>query len=69
MKNEIFVDNLKKARADVKMSQREVADKLKISHGTIASYEVGRTKPDTTTLIKIAKLYNVSVDWLLGIDK
>ena len=54
------------SRNDTGFTQREVAEELKISKSTIASYETGRTQPDIEMLGILADFYNVSVDWLLG---
>ena len=63
---ESFPSKLKKARESTGFSQREVATELKIPHGTLANYEVGRTQPDIETLGILADFYGVSVDWLIG---
>ena len=59
-------DTLKKLRGEKRLSQAELAEILKISQQTIASWEVGRTEPDNEMLVKIAKYFDVSVDYLLG---
>ena len=44
-----------------------VADKLELSsHGVYANWEYGRNEPNVATLVSIAKLYNVSIDELVG---
>lgn len=48
------------------MTQSDVAKKLGVAKTTYASYEQGRRDPDLATLRKIASLFNVSVDYLLG---
>lgn len=63
---ETFPQKLAQARADAGYTQRQVAEIMKISKSTIASYEVGRTQPDIETLGKLADFYAVSVDWLIG---
>lgn len=63
---ESFAQKLAQARKDAGYSQRQVAEILKLSKSTIASYEVGRTQPDIETLGKLADFYVVSVDWLIG---
>lgn len=63
---ETFAKKLVKARKDTGLSQREVAKELKISHSTLASYEIGRTEPDIETLGRLADFYNISLDWLVG---
>lgn len=63
---ETFAQKLAQARKDAGYSQRQMADFMKISKSTIASYETGRTQPDIETLGKLADFYEVSADWLIG---
>lgn len=58
-------ENLKKTRIDKGMSQKEVADILKIDRSTYAKYESGTSEPNCTTLIEFANFFEVSLDWLL----
>ncbi|MCM1101303.1 MAG: helix-turn-helix domain-containing protein [Clostridium sp.] len=53
-------------RAERGIYQKELADHLKVSIGTISNYEQGIHSPDFETLCKLADYYNVSVDYLLG---
>ncbi len=57
---------LKKAREQKNLNQIEVAKKLGISNGTLSGYERDYRDPDTETLFKLADIYDVSVDYLLG---
>lgn len=59
--------NLKDLRKENGYSQKQIAEKLCISQQTYSDYENGKTEPTPDTLIKIGKIYNVSVDYLLGI--
>lgn len=63
---ETFAQKLIQARKDAGYSQRQIAEFMKISKSTIASYEKGRTQPDIETLGKLADFYEVSTDWLIG---
>lgn len=47
-------------------TQEEIASLLGISRSTYAAYETGRNEPDITTLIKLATLYKISLDYLVG---
>ena len=60
---------LKNARKEKRMSQQEVADYLGISRENISQYEAQGVTPTVETLMKLAALYNVSADHLLGIEK
>ena len=61
---------LKFYRHECGLTQQQVADRLKIERSTYTYYETGKTKPDINTLIKIAKVYNISYTKLLeGIEE
>ena len=47
-------------------SMSEVADALNIAKSTYASYEYGKREPNIEMLTKIANLFNVTTDYLLG---
>ena len=57
--------NLEKIRKSRNLSQQEVANILKISHGSYCNYEKGKRQPDIVTLVKLAELFNVSLDVLV----
>lgn len=48
------------------MTQAQVAKKLGVATTTYASYEQGKREPDNNTLTKLAGLFNVTTDYLLG---
>lgn len=56
---------LKYYRHECGLTQQQVADRLKIERSTYTYYETGKTKPDINTLIKIAKVYDISYTLLL----
>lgn len=70
IKNEnckIIIDiNLKKLRKERNMSQETLARKLHIKRQTVSSYETGRSIPDVFILIKIADIFDISIDELVG---
>lgn len=59
-------NRLKKLRLQKKLTQEELAEKLGITRGTYAHYEINKRQPDYETLQKLADFFNVSVDYLLG---
>lgn len=67
MYKEVFKHRIIHARNECNLSQREVAEKLKISKSTIASYETGRTEPDIETFAKLAVLYCHTLDYFVGL--
>ncbi|MHC0552103.1 helix-turn-helix domain-containing protein [Salinicoccus sp. CNSTN-B1] len=50
-------------------TKAESARRLSIATSTYSSYEYGHRKPDSEMLVKIAKLHDVSTDYLLGNDR
>ncbi|MBU8728234.1 helix-turn-helix domain-containing protein [Bacillus pumilus] len=48
-----------------KLTQKALADKLKIPHQNLSNYERGFRNPDYEILIKIAKFFEVTTDYLL----
>lgn len=62
----ILGKRLKQARNNKRIKQIDAAKELGISNGTLSGYERNYRDPDTDILNKMASLYEVSVDWLLG---
>jgi transcriptional regulator with XRE-family HTH domain len=54
-------------REDKDLTQREIAAVLGCSQRVYSNYERGDIDIPTEVLIKLSKLHNVSVDYLLGI--
>ncbi|HBL41055.1 MAG TPA: hypothetical protein DDY98_05595 [Ruminococcaceae bacterium] len=63
-----FKDNLKAFRAACGFSQEDVAKVLGIDRSAYSYYESGKTEPSIQKLIKIARMYQVSTDTLVGND-
>ena len=62
----ILATRIEKLRKEKKMTQKEVAEKLNISRSAYSQYEIGKKEPRIYTLIAIADLYKVSIDYLVG---
>lgn len=60
------MNNMKKIRESLQLTQVKVANDLKLSRQVYNFYENGKRNPDMQTLIKIADYYGVSIDYLLG---
>ncbi len=61
-----MVKNLRLLREEKGISQQKLAEMLSISQQAIFKYEKTINEPDISTLIKIAEIFNVSVDYLVG---
>ena len=64
-----FKDIIKKLREDNKLSFAELAVKFDKTESAIRAWELGRTKPDADTLIKLSAFFNCTVDYLLGLSE
>lgn len=62
-------DKLKELRKEKNLTQQQVADRVNVSKAVISSYELSNRSPSYQTLVKIANLYKVSADYLLGMDE
>ena len=63
-----FAKNLRKFRKDKGYSQQKLAKILGYGYTAIANYESGRNQPSIPDLKKIASIFNVSMDYLLGVN-
>lgn len=61
-----MVKNLRLLREKEGLSQQKLADILNISQQAIFKYEKTSNEPDIETLIKLADIFNVTVDYLIG---
>lgn len=55
-------------RKDAGMTQDELADLLKISKHSISAYERDKNEPPDTIKIAIARYFNVTIDYLVGLS-
>lgn len=67
-RNVVFMRRLKQLRREADITQPELADKLGVSKGAIGHWEAGTREPDLWMISRIAKLFKVSVDYLLGVS-
>lgn len=71
MKDGVRVDNyyprLRDLREDHDMSQQQVAEYLGMKQPQYNRYERGLRDIPTDVLIKLAKLYNTTTDYILGL--
>lgn len=64
----IVAKNLSELRKDAKLTQLELAEKLNYSDKAVSKWESGASLPDVTVLYEVAKLFGVTVDYLLSED-
>lgn len=66
----VLAQRLRAARSAINpaISQRDVAKRMNLSPSAVNLWESGKTEPSATDLAELAKWFNVSTDWLLGVD-
>lgn len=65
MKNNLFGKNLKNLRLSEGLSQRALGERVGVCNQTVSFWESGSREPDLDMLVKLAEVFNVSVDLLL----
>ncbi len=63
-----FGKKLKKLRTEAGLTQAELAKKMNITKAVVSYYELQERIPSPEVLIKLANIFHVSSDYLLGID-
>lgn len=63
-----FKDRLKMLRKERRLTQVKLGEMLNYGYTAIANYESGRNQPSIPDLKKIASIFNVSMDYLLGVN-
>jgi transcriptional regulator with XRE-family HTH domain len=66
LNKELFIKRIVSSRENLNLTQIEVGQRIGINNKTLSGYERGVSEPDLQTLVQIANLYQVSIDWLLG---
>lgn len=63
-----FGNRLKTLKIKKKLTQQQLADLLGLTKSVISAYENGLRYPAYDVLIKIARIFKVSTDFLLGVE-
>lgn len=63
-----FGERLKHLRLSKNLKQSELAELLGLTKSVISAYEIGLRMPSYDVLIKISRIFNVSTDYLLGVE-
>ncbi len=64
----MFAEVLKELRTNSRINQSELADIVGVSKQCVSNWENGYIQPSIDTLVKIAKYFSVSTDYLLGLN-
>ncbi len=64
-----FGNRLRTLRLKANMTQGQLAKRLNLTKSVISAYETDLRLPSYDVLIGISKIYNVSTDFLLGLER
>ncbi len=65
---EILTKRLKQIRTEKGMTQKDFAQEMGITPVTLSAYENNLKKPSLDLILKVAKKYEISLDWLCGLS-
>ena len=65
--NSMISVRLKELREDLHLRQDQVAKLMRVNKNAISTYENGTREPSLGMLVRLARLYRVSTDYLLGV--
>lgn len=64
-----LAERLRTIRLEHRLTQHELAEVLDMDRTTYTYYETGKTSPSCANIIKLARIYNVTVGYLLGVEE
>lgn len=62
-----YYPRLRDLREDMDLTQDQLVEILKMHKTTYTNYEQGKREPPFELIIKLAKFYNVSIDYIAGL--
>ncbi len=65
----VIAKRIKEIRLEEKLSQAKFGELLFVSQDTVSLWEQGKSIPTTELIVAIAKKFNVSADYILGLDE
>ncbi len=63
-----FGKRVKELRENAGLTQQQLAERIWVSKSAISNYELYERNPSPEILIKLARVFHVSTDYLLGVD-
>ena len=64
----IIAAKISQRRKELGLTQKELAEKLNISDKTLSRWETGKQIPDSLTIPEIAKVLDISINEIYGVD-
>ena len=65
----VICDRIRALREKTGMSARKFAEEMGMKYTTYYGYETGSREPGSDSIVALAKYYNVTTDYILGIEK
>ncbi len=66
--NEFFCERLKDLRNEKGLGQIALAEKLGVGKSVISLWELGKCEPKLSSLVAMAKFFDVTIDYLAGLE-
>ncbi len=63
-----YVERIKELRISKGLSQMQLAQATGISQSAIAKWELGKTEPTASAIIALAKFFDETSDYILGLE-
>lgn len=63
-----FGERVKQLRLSAGMTQEQLAERIWVTKAAISNYELSERNPSPETIIKIAGVFGVTTDYLLGLE-
>ena len=63
-----YNERIRELREDNDYNQSQIAEILNVGQKTYSDYELGKTRIPIDSIIKLAKHYNVSLDYICGVS-
>ena len=64
----MIADRIKSLRENKSLTQADLAKKLSLTRASVNAWEMGLSAPSTPFIVELSRLFNVSTDYLLGLD-
>lgn len=63
-----FGERLRELRKEARLGQIALAEKLGVGKSVISLWELNKCEPTLSNLVAIARFFDVSLDWLAGLE-
>ena len=62
----MYGERIRELRKIMKMTQKQLAEKLEIRQKDVSNYELEQREPNIATILKMCEIFDESADYLLG---